>query len=47
MIPVRYLQAAHALTVSALHVQPFRLGAGRLDIDHAMNCGPTGGSCNP
>ena len=47
MIPVNYFQAAQALTMSALHVQPLQLGAGRLDIDHAMNCGPTGGSCNP
>jgi subtilisin family serine protease len=47
LIPVNYFQAAQALTVSALHVQPFRLGAGRMDSNHAMNCGPTGGSCNP
>ena len=46
MIPVNYFQAAQALTMSALHVQPLQLGAGRLDIDHAMTCGPTGGSCN-
>jgi len=47
MIPVNFFQAAQALTASAVDVANHKLGAGRTDIDHAMNCGPTGGTCNP
>ena len=47
MIPANFYQAAQALTVSAVRADVPQMGAGRLDIDHAMNCGPTGGICNP
>ena len=47
MVPVNFYQAAQAFSLSSVGLGTPHLGAGRLDINHAMNCGPTGGSCNP
>lgn len=45
MLAANFFQAAQALTVSAVDLPGPKLGAGRTDIDHAMNCGLTGGGC--